>query len=38
MQKKIQEKFLVFEIIVSEMAAVYCLYYEGNTCDGKSMR
>ena len=38
MQKKIQEKFLVSEIIASEMAAVYCLYYEGNTCHDKSMR
>ena len=32
MQKKIQKKFLVSEIIASEMAAVNCLYYEGNTC------
>ena len=38
MQKKIQEKFLVSEIIASEMAAVNCLYYEGNTRHGKSMR
>ena len=38
MQKKIDEKFLVSEIIASEMAAVNCLYYEGNTCQGKSMR
>ena len=38
MQKKIGEKFLVSEIIASEMAAVNCLYYEGNTCHGKSMR
>ena len=38
MQKKIQKKFLVSEIIASEMAAVNCLYYEGNTCLGKSMR
>ena len=28
MQKKIQKKFLVSEIIASEMAAVNCLYYE----------
>ena len=34
MQKKIQKKFLVSEIIASEMAAVNCLYYEGNTCHG----
>ena len=38
MQKKIQKKFLVPEIIASEMNAVNCLYYEGNTCHGKSMR
>ena len=35
MQKKIQKKFLLFQIIASEMAAVNCLYYEGNTCHGK---
>ena len=38
MQKKIKKKFLVSEKIASEMAAVNCLYYEGNTCHGKSMR
>ena len=38
MQKKIQQTFLVSEIIASEMAAVNCLFYEGNTCHGKSMR
>ena len=38
MQKKIAKKFLVLEIIASEMAAVNCLYYEGNTCHGKSTR
>ena len=38
MQKKIEEKFLVSEILASEMAAVNCLYYEGNTCHDKSMR
>ena len=38
MQNKIQKKFLVSEIIASEMAPVNCLYYEGNTCHGKSMR
>ena len=38
MQKKIEKKFLVSEIIASEMAAVNCLYYEGKTCQGKSMR
>ena len=38
MQKKVQKNFLVFEIIASEMAAVNCFYYKGNTCHGKSMR
>ena len=38
MQKKIQQKFLVSEIIASEMAAVNCLYHKGNTCHGKSIR
>ena len=38
MRKKIQKKFLVSDIIASEMAAVNCLYYEGNTCHGKSTR
>ena len=38
MQKKFQKKFLVSEIIASEMAAVNCLYYEGNACHNKSMR
>ena len=38
MQKKTQQKFLVSQIIASEMAAVNCLYYEGNACHNKSMR
>ena len=37
MQKKIEQKFLVSQIIASEMAAVNCLYYEGNTCHGWSV-
>ena len=37
MHKKIEKKILVSEIIASEMAAVNCLYYEGNTCHGKSL-
>ena len=37
MQRKIQKIFLVSEIIASEMAAVNCLYCEGNTCHGQSM-
>ena len=38
MQKKIQKKFLVSQIIASGMAAVNCFYYEGNACHNKSMR
>ena len=38
MQNKIEKKFLVSEIMASEMAAVNCLYYEGNASDNKSMR
>ena len=37
MQRKIEKTFLVSEIIASEMAAVNCLYYEGNTCHAQSM-
>ena len=37
MQRKIEKIFLNSEIIASEMAAVNCLYYEGNTCHGQSM-
>ena len=37
MQKKIQIKFLVSEIIASELAALNCVYYEGNTSHGQSM-
>ena len=37
MQRKIEKRFLVSEIIAFEMAAVNCLYYEGNTCHGESM-
>ena len=36
MQKKIEKNFFVCEIIASEMAAVNCGYYEGNTSHGKS--
>ena len=38
MKKKIEKKFPFSEIIASEMAAVNCLYYEGYTCHGKSIR
>ena len=37
MQRKVEKRFLLSEIIASEMAAVNCLYYEGNTCHGRSM-
>ena len=37
MERKIKKIFLVSEIIASEMAAVNCLYFEGNTCHGQSM-
>ena len=37
MQKKIEKKFLVSQIIASGMAAVNCFYYEGNACHNKSM-
>ena len=37
MQRKIEKIFLVSRIIASEMAAVNCLYYEGNTCHGESL-
>ena len=37
-KKKNGKIFLVSDIITSEMAAINCLYYEGNTCHGKSMR
>ena len=37
MHRKIEKIFLVSEIIASEMAAVNCLYYGGNTCHGQSM-
>ena len=38
MQRKIEKIFLVSEILASEMAAVNCLYFEGNTCHGRSMQ
>ena len=37
MQRKIEKIFIVSEIIASEIAAVNCLYYEGNTCHGHSL-
>ena len=32
------KKFLVSEITASDLAALNCLHYEGNTCHGQSMR
>ena len=37
MQKENQKRFLVTEIIASELAALNSFYYEGNTCHGHSM-
>ena len=37
MKEKIQKKFLISDILASEMVAVNCLYYKGNTCHGPSM-
>ena len=37
MQRKIQKIFLISEIIASEMAAVNCPYYEGNSRHGQAM-
>ena len=37
MQRKIEKTFLFSDIIASEMAAVNCLFYEGNTCHGQSI-
>ena len=34
---KIETKILVFEIIVSELVALKCPYYEDNTCHRQSM-
>ena len=36
-KKKIENVFLVTEIIASEMAAVKRLYYKGNICRGQSI-
>ena len=38
MQQKFQKKFLLFQIIASDLAALNCLHQEENTCDGPSMR
>ena len=38
MKERIDQKFLVSQIMASEMAAVNCLCYEGSTCHGQSMR
>ena len=33
MKTKIEKKYLVFEIIPSELVALNCLYQEENTCN-----
>ena len=38
MQEKTEKIFLLSRVIACEMAAVNCLYFEGNTCHGQSMR
>ena len=38
MQKKIEKKFFVFEIIASELIALNCLYMADNACYRQSMR
>ena len=37
MQKKVEKKFFVSEIIASEDVAINCLCYEENTCHRQSM-
>ena len=37
MQRKIEKKSFVSEILVSELVALNCLYKEDNTCHRKSM-
>ena len=37
MQKEIEKKFFVSEIIVSELVVLNCLYKEENTCHRQSM-
>ena len=37
MEKKINKKFFVFEIITSEFVALNCLYQEQNTCHWDSV-
>ena len=37
MQKKIKKRFLVTDIIASELAPLNSFYYEGNTSHGQSM-
>ena len=37
MEKKIQKKLFVFEIIASELVALNCLYSEDNTSHHQSM-
>ena len=38
MQKKNEKRFLVSNVIASELPDFNCFYYKGNTCHGQSMR
>ena len=38
LKKKMEKKFFVYEISASDLVALNCLHYEGNTCHGHSMR
>ena len=37
MEKKIEKKLFIFEIIASELVALNCVYYEENTSYQQSM-
>ena len=38
MQKKMEIKFFLSQIIASELAALSCVYHERNPCHGQSMQ
>ena len=37
-EKKTEKKFFVFEVIVSELVGLNCLYQAGNACHRPSVR
>ena len=37
MQRKIEKNYSVFEILMSELVALKCLYQEGNYCHQQSI-